>query len=103
MGEVRVSARDSLVQVRAGDDIVVELPENPSTGYLWEITGIEGLEVTGDDHASAPTGLVGAGGSRVLRLRAEKAGEGRLELVYRRSWEAEGENAGQYALRVTVV
>ncbi|MGJ5895399.1 protease inhibitor I42 family protein [Streptomyces niveiscabiei] len=108
MGEVRVSARDSLVRVRAGDDVVVELPENPSTGYRWEITGIEGLDVTGDDHTPAPPGpagaeLVGAGGTRVLRLRAEKAGEGRLELAYRRPWEAEGENEGEYALRVTVV
>ncbi|MEX3104103.1 MULTISPECIES: protease inhibitor I42 family protein [unclassified Streptomyces] len=113
MGEVRVSARDSDVRVRAGDDVVVELPENPSTGYRWEITGIEGLDVTGDDHTPAPTGpagaelggaeLVGAGGTRVLRLRAEKAGEGRLELLYRRPWEAEGESEGEYALRVTVV
>ncbi|MDX3380506.1 protease inhibitor I42 family protein [Streptomyces niveiscabiei] len=107
MGEVRVSARDSVVRVRAGDVVVVELPENPSTGYRWEITGIDGLDVTGDDHTPAPTGpagaeLVGAGGTRVLRLRAEQAGEGRLELVYRRSWEAEGENEGEYALRVTV-
>ncbi|WP_416974233.1 protease inhibitor I42 family protein [Streptomyces sp. 4F14] len=107
MGEVRVSARDSRARVRAGDDLVVELPENPTTGFRWEVRGIEGLELTGDDYtpapAPAPTGLVGAGGTRVLRLRAREAGEGRLELVYRRSWEAEGENAGEYFLQVAVV
>ncbi|MET8975729.1 protease inhibitor I42 family protein [Streptomyces sp. NPDC004539] len=102
MGEVRVSSQDTRVSVRAGDDLVVELPENATTGFRWEVTSLDGLELTGDDHTPAPTVTVGAGGTRVLRLRAEKAGEGRLELVYRRPWEAEGERAGEYALRVTV-
>ncbi|QNP74168.1 protease inhibitor I42 family protein [Streptomyces roseirectus] len=105
MGEVRVSSQESRVSVRAGDDVVVELPENATTGFRWEVTGLDGLELTGDDYTPdpAPPMMVGTGGTRLLRLRAEKAGEGRLELVYRQPWGAENETAGEYALRVTVV
>jgi len=103
MGEVRVSAQDTWASVRAGDDLVVELPENATTGFRWQVTGLDGLELTGDDYTPAPTVMAGDGGTRILRLRAEKAGEGRLELVYRQPWGAEGEEAGEYSLRVTVV
>lgn len=101
MAEVQVSAQDGEVRVGLGDDIVVRLAENATTGYQWQVEGLEGgLELAASDYAP-PTQLVpGAGGTRVLRLRPTKAGEGWLRLVLKQPW---GEDvAERYVLRVTV-
>ncbi len=72
---------------RTGDDIVVELPENPSTGYRWQpAVDPEALEVTGDSY-HASTGRVGAPGVRRLTFRVRSAGPARLRIEKRRSWE----------------
>ncbi|MGW3121788.1 protease inhibitor I42 family protein [Streptomyces sp. NPDC001107] len=101
MGEVQVSAQDGEVRMGLGDDLVVRLAENATTGYRWHVEGIEGgLEVAASDYAPPGELAPGAGGTRVLRLRPTKAGEGRLELVLRQPWGHDV--ADRYALRVTV-
>lgn len=101
MGEVHVSAQDGDVRVELGDDIVVRLAENATTGYRWHVDGIEGgLEVAASDYTPPGRIAPGAGGTRVLRLRPTGAGEGRLELVLKQPW---GDDvAERYALHVTV-
>ncbi|MEU6553778.1 protease inhibitor I42 family protein [Streptomyces sp. NPDC046915] len=101
MGEVHVSAQDEEVRAGPGDDIVVRLPENATTGYRWHVESLDGgLEVVADDYAPPGEILPGAGGTRVLRLRPAEAGEARLELVLQQPW---GDDvADRYALRVTV-
>ena len=101
MGEVHVSAQDGEVRVGLGDDIVVRLPENATTGYRWHVDGVEGgLQVTAEEYAPPGRLLPGAGGMRELRLRPTEAGRGRLELVLRQPW---GDDvAERYVLRVTV-
>ena len=101
MGEVHVSGQDGEVRVGLGDEVVVRLPENATTGYRWHVDGLEGgLEVTARDYTPPGQLLPGAGGTRELRLRPARTGEGRLELVLRQPW---GDDvAERYALRVTV-
>jgi predicted secreted protein len=101
VGEVHVSAQDREVRVALGDDLVVRLPENATTGYRWHVEGLHGaLRVETDAYAPPGRLLPGAGGTRELRLRPTQAGEGRLELALRQPW---GDDvAERYALRVTV-
>lgn len=63
------------ITLRQGDELTVELPENPSTGYRWEAdddasTSI--LEATGSTfmRADATSGAVGVGGTRRFTFRA---------------------------------
>jgi predicted secreted protein len=101
VGEVHVSAQDGEVRVALGDDVVVRLPENATTGYRWQVETLDGaLRVAADDYAPPGRLLPGAGGTRELRLRPTGAGEARLALVLKQPW---GDDiAERYALRVTV-
>ncbi|MFZ3555113.1 protease inhibitor I42 family protein [Streptomyces sp. BH055] len=103
MGEIHLSVDDSEVTVRHGDEIVVRLPENGTTGHQWQVQEIEGtLEVTGSEFLPPDVLAPGAGGTRVLRLRPTKAGDGggHLTLHLKQPWG--GDVAEEYALRVTV-
>ena len=70
--------------------LVVRLPTNPSTGYVWSYT------VTGDDvlrldtvtgEAPAPDGMVGVPGLEVWSFRAQGTGRAVLTYIYARPWE----------------
>lgn len=79
--------------VRVGEVVFFRLPENPTTGYVWEFqqTGTGALRVAenkfepGSPDAGAPA--PGSGGQRVLQLVGERAGTVQLQAVQRRSWE----------------
>jgi predicted secreted protein len=90
MGEVRVTLlRTSEIHVSAGDEVVVRIPENATTGYLWSVQRVDGvLEVIGEDHQCFGQPLPGSGGQQVVRVRAAAAGEGLLQLVLKRPWES---------------
>ncbi len=118
---------DGHVSISEGDEIVVSLPENRSSGFAWrpdgEVTGLARdiqestgkfqtdaargfrLEVVRDEYI--PRGvrfrrgsdelvsddtqdvLVGAGGRRVLTLRAEGDGNGQVDLQYASPWDVD--------------
>ena len=78
------------ISVQEGDEFVVALPANPSTGYAW--TAGENPDVmfvsshqlqNGGEGGSQP----GAPGTQELTFRAEHSGESTLVLAYSRSFE----------------
>lgn len=74
------------ITVAKGDEFIVALPANPSTGYAWtaaddpDVTFVSGHQVAG---GSQP----GASGTQELEFRAERAGQSTLKLAYARSFE----------------
>lgn len=80
---------NATVHVKMGNYIIVQLPENPTTGYQWNLTTTPGLQVTNDTYEpSDRTGnLVGSGGTRVWEMTAVAPGEQEISAVYSRSWE----------------
>jgi inhibitor of cysteine peptidase len=82
------------IEVRQGDEIILRLSENPTTGYRWHIDRADGLEqemaqhTTGADRPD-PNPRFGQGGVRELRFRAKEPGEQRLELKHWQEWEGE--------------
>ena len=64
------------VYVNQSNIITVKLPENPTTGYQWNLTTTAGLSVMNDTYvASDTTGkIVGSGGIRCLGYRACRKG-----------------------------
>jgi inhibitor of cysteine peptidase len=100
---LNLSARDDgrTVQVHTGDEIVVTLDSNASTGFRWVVTrkpDPQILELVGSDYVTPETTLVGAGGQEVWRFGAVGEGTMSLELAYQR---ASGQTAGE-PFRVTV-
>ena len=74
------------ISVATGDEFVIALPANPSTGYSWtagddpDVSFVSNRQVSG---GSQP----GASGTQELTFRAEQAGTSTLELAYARSFE----------------
>lgn len=103
MREVTISESDHgrLVEVAPDDRVAVQLPENPSTGYRWELEPPDDavLRLETDTLRPPTTSAPGAGGIRVLEFRAQSAGLARIRLRLRRPWESEH---AQGTLEVTV-
>jgi inhibitor of cysteine peptidase len=90
-GEVELDMTDngSQVELEVGQVLVISLEGNPTTGYTWEIGGIEEsvLRQVGEVVFEAESDLVGAGGVQTLRFEAVGVGQASLDLVYHRPWE----------------
>ncbi len=80
---------DKMVTVNTGENMVVKLAGNPSTGYTWETKELDSqmLEQVGEtafESDNASPNLVGVGGTLVLNFKALKPGNTKLTLVYHR-------------------
>ena len=85
--------------------LVVRLPSNPSTGYVWSyvVTGDDVLRldaITGE--APAANGMVGVPGLEVWSFRAQGTGSAVLTYVYARPWEKNALPAQTFTLKVEV-
>ncbi len=74
------------ITVKEGDEFVIALPANPSTGYAWtaaenpDVMYVSSHQVDGGSQPGAP-------GTQELSFRAEHTGQSTLELAYSRSFE----------------
>ena len=102
MAEITVTSahNGSAVTVGAGDTVVVRLPENPTTGYRWHVTG--GGAPSGDDFTPASGGAAGAAGERVFRFTARASGAMSLELQLRREWESGAMPESRFVVTISV-
>lgn len=78
--------------VRVGERIAVQLPENPSTGFSWAIdeSNRRLLALDGSDYAQPEiSGFIGAKGQRTFRFTARQPGTMTLQLKYWRVWEGD--------------
>jgi len=74
------------ISVSRGEEFVVALPANPSTGYAW--TAADNPDVTYESsHQVAGGSQPGAPGTEELTFRADHSGQSTLKLAYARSFE----------------
>jgi inhibitor of cysteine peptidase len=86
-----------------GDELVITLPENASTGYRWAVE-LVGEHLRGDRTASpGPVGSPGAARPASFRFDVVGAGESRLVLRHWRPWQGESSVLGRFALSVRAV
>ncbi len=86
MPEVELVEGTTAAVLDHGDVLVVRLPENATTGYVWQVQVAEGLTVVGDQ--AGPGGAApGGGGHRVVRVGGDRAGTWPLVLRLARPWE----------------
>ena len=90
MTQIHLSAAQSgcLIEARVGDELVLQLAENPTTGYRWQPE--PGLQASAREDRFEPAAAApGAGGVRTLRFLLSIPGRSDLTFCMRRPWEVE--------------
>jgi len=97
-------ANDTFVKMGPDEAFNIQLEENPSTGYAWEMTIPDGLILVNDKfippHISYD--IVGAGGTHVWSFRTSDPGIYNIRAVYKRSWEQQCIDDKTFELTITV-
>jgi inhibitor of cysteine peptidase len=85
-----VAQTGTTVDAAVGDTIVVSLEANPTTGYTWELTAGDTIEVASSEYVADPNPdeMSGAGGTQVVTLKVTKAGASDLTGMYRQQWNS---------------
>jgi inhibitor of cysteine peptidase len=94
------------IQLHVGQNLMLSLPSNPTTGYRWAIQDSAGgvLRSLGPEvyNSSDDGQLLGSGGHSTWRFEAFAAGTGRLRLTSQQPWEPEAEPAQTFDCPITV-
>jgi inhibitor of cysteine peptidase len=90
--QLPITTSDNGTKVNAfvGQELVITLEGNPSTGYTWETKDLDPsmfLQVGEPKFTSSNPNLVGSGGQQTLTIRILKTGTATLTLVYHRPSE----------------
>ncbi len=88
MPDVEVRESGLSITVSEGDRLIVRVSENSTTGYQWSPGTItDALELESSEFTPPRDPRPGAGGERVIVLRATHAGRGTAEFTLTRPWE----------------
>ncbi len=83
---------DKEASTNTGQEFMVALESNPTTGYSWTETHDSTFLVLYSDEYKPGTNkgdTVGAGGTHYFRFRALKPGTTEITFTYKRPWETE--------------
>ncbi len=90
-GEKVYGKEDTNIEAKTGESFVIQLEENPTTGYEWTVTiSDENIVKKTDDQyttESRDEDIVGAGGVHTYTFEALKEGSTQITFVYERSFE----------------
>ena len=90
------------VTAQQGDEIIIHLPENPTTGYRWEANPLDGscVQLIRSDFAPAGQAVPGAGGIRAFTMIAQNTGATTVEFKNWRSWEGDGSIRSRFVVPI---
>ena len=94
----------AVVEVAVGEQIVLELEGNATTGYTWAVTAVDPaiLAPAGDPDYQSESDADGAGGTYTFRFDAVGPGETEVVLMYFPSWEEPSATAGTFTFTAVV-
>jgi inhibitor of cysteine peptidase len=77
------------VKATKGDTIAVKLPENPTTGYTWNLSASSGLSLMDDEYVqdTAEEGTVGVGGNHIWVFKVTDDVSQNISAIYKPAWE----------------
>ena len=89
--------------VAVGDDVVVRLAENRTTGFRWDLDDLPAGVTLVDDAFEAPDpGRPGQGGVHSFRLRPTEPGQYRVAAGLRRPWgDGDAQRTVEFPIRVS--
>lgn len=90
LAKVNLSQADKTITLKPGEGVVLQLKENPTTGFRWEFEqrNDEIMQLIGTDYVPHVTGL-GAGGERIFRFKDSKRGNAHVVLKLWRPWQGD--------------
>jgi predicted secreted protein len=85
-----------------GEELVLRLEENPTTGFRWRPADLpEGLIVADDGFVPPTQARPGQGGVHTFRVRPTAPGDYRVAMALGRSWGAEAPHRSlEFTVRV---
>lgn len=94
----------SLMVMKVGETLVFNAPENPSTGFQWQLLQPLKLFKVEESYLAGEVeeGMLGVGGEKSFRFHAEKPGQELIELVHVRAWETTQQPEQQWQCRVRI-
>ncbi|MFF0494127.1 protease inhibitor I42 family protein [Nocardia sp. NPDC004068] len=101
------AANGTRVALAVGQRLIVSLPAEPTTGFLWQIRELDrAIVVQNDDPDFRPDSradaTVGVGGSSVWTFTAAAPGTTPLSMGYQRPWEAGSDPDQTFGVTVVV-
>lgn len=92
------------ISLENGENFTLQLRENPSTGYEWEINMSEGLSILDDYYTQdeAPEDMVGVGGNHTWIIEAVSEGSQQVNGIYKQAWENATGTEENFTLTVEV-
>jgi len=106
LAKVNLSQTDNgkTITLKLGEDVVLQLEENPTTGFRWEFEqrNDEILQLIGTDYVPHGTGL-GRGGERIFRFKASKRGNAHVVLKLWRPWQGDVSVHARYEVSFRIV
>ena len=96
---------DCPLTLNQGQNLILTLPSNPTTGYRWAIQDSAGgvlRALSPEVYSSTESGVIGGGGQSTWRFQAFAAGQGRLRLTSQQPWEPEAEPVETFDCAITV-
>lgn len=76
------------IQARVGEEFIITLPANPTTGYNWNIDyDYALLSLQSSDYIASSSKALGARGTSVYVFEPLRSGRTTIYFVYKRSWE----------------
>ena len=101
-GSVPVYHEGDSVTVDNGDEFIIELEANPSTGYTWDAGANPNVKLQSSKQVASPSAPPGASGAQQMTFQAVKTGSSTLELAYARQFEGGVPPAKTTSFDVTV-
>jgi predicted secreted protein len=98
-----MSANGTTLDLKKDTMLLIALPENGgSTGYLWDITSTQGIDVLGSWFLPGDKGLIGEPGIREWMIKVSRSGEQQFRATLQRSFEVASGDETTYVLTINV-
>ncbi len=87
---ISFSVEDQLKVYNLNQPFTINLDENPSTGYTWQVQVTPGLKIVQDTYShQCKEGILGCGGVRTFILAGIQKGIQTFSAEYKREWETD--------------
>lgn len=88
-----------------GQTLELTLPENPTTGYLWQVAKPQNIlkveEIYRQDVLKSQQAMVGVAGKKMFRFTALQPGEEWIHVKHARPWEQKAIDEWSCRVRVS--
>ncbi len=106
MSKITLTEADKgkFIEVHKGDEIVIQLKENPTTGYRWAVDKTDNTVLALQNLGFSPTpGTgIGGGGTRTFTFIVKQPGTVQLQLKLWREWQGDSSIIDRYDVTLRV-